>query len=427
MGLMDRIKYAWNAFMGRDPTPTSDVGIGYSRRPDRSRLTRSGERTTATSIYNRIAMDAAKIEIKHVRKDEEGRYIDTINSTLNECLNVEANLDQTGRAFRQDVVLSMLDEGVVAIVPVEMYENPFTGQFKIASLRVGKVLAWYPAHVRVRLYNEWTGKHEDRVLPKRLVALPENPLYPVMNEPNSTLQRLLRKFQLLDMVDEQTSSGKLNIIIGLPYVVKTESRRKQAEHRRAEIEAQLTQSKYGIAYTDGTEHITQLNRALENNLLSQIEYLQKMLYGQLGMTEEIFNGSAGEEAMLNYYDRTIEPILSAITDEMNRKFLTKTARTQRQALMFFRDPFRLIPLKTLADVSASLKQAEIISSNEGRQALGFRPDKNKESDALRNPNINPEKDKNKNAENGEETEDDPDKPGNLLKNQSPAELEGTGS
>lgn len=427
MGLMDRIKYAWNAFMGRDPTPSSDIGIGYSRRPDRSRLTRGGERTTAASIYNRIAMDAAKIEIKHVRKDEEGRYIDTINSTLNECLNVEANLDQTGRALRHDIVLSLLDEGVVAIVPVEMYENPFTGQFKVASLRVGKVLAWYPAHVKVRLYNERTGKHEDRVLPKRLVALPENPLYPVMNEPNSTLQRLLRKFQLLDMVDEQTSSGKLNIIIGLPYVVKTEARRKQAEHRRAEIEAQLTQSKYGIAYTDGTEHITQLNRALENNLLSQIEYLQKMLYGQLGMTEEIFNGSANEEAMLNYYDRTIEPILSAITDEMNRKFLTKTARTQRQALMFFRDPFRLIPLKTLAEVSASLKQAEIISSNEGRQALGFRPDKNKESDALRNPNINPEKDKNKNAENGEETEDDPDKPGSLLKNQSPAELEGTGS
>lgn len=423
MGLIDRIKYAWNAFMGRDPTPSSDVGIGYSRRPDRARLTRSGERSTVSSIYNRIAIDAAQIEIKHVRKDEEGRYVDTINSSLNECLNVEANLDQTGRAFRQDVVMSLLDEGVVAIVPTDMYENPYTGAFKIATLRVGKVLAWYPRHVKVRLYNERTGKHEDLTLPKRLVALPENPLYAVMNEPNSTLQRLLRKLQLLDMVDEQSSSGKLNIIIGLPYVVKTEARKKQAEHRRAEIEAQLTQSKYGIAYTDGTEHITQLNRALENNLLSQIQYLQDMLYSQLGMSKELFEGKASEEVRLDYYNRTIEPILSAITDEMNRKFLSKTARTQRQALMFFRDPFRLIPLKTLAEVSTSLKQAEIITSNEGRQALGFRPDKNKQSDELRNPNINPEKDRNNSDDGGEE---DPDKPGSLLKNESPSELEGVG-
>lgn len=416
MGLLDRIKSGWNAFMNRDPTPVANYGMGYSRRPDRPRINRNGEKSAVNTIYNRIAIDAAQIEIKHSRKDEEGRYIDTINSTLNDCLNVEANLDQTGRALRQDIVMSMLDEGVVAIVPTDTLENPYTGAFKILSLRTGKIVEWYPQHVKVRLYDERDGKHKEVVLPKRLVAIVENPLYATMNEYNSTLQRLLRKLQLLDIVDEQSSSGKLNIIIGLPYVVKTEARRKQAEHRRAEIEAQLTQSKYGIAYTDGTEHITQLNKALENNLLSQIEYLQDMLYGQLGMTKDIFEGKASEEVTLNYYNRTIEPILSAITDEMNRKFLTKTARSQRQALMFFRDPFRLIPLKTLAEVAASLKQAEIISSNEGRQALGFRPDKNKESDRLRNPNINPEKDRN-NLNEEEGAEDNPDRPGALVKNE----------
>ena len=420
MGLLDRIKSGWNAFMGRDPTRSYAIGSGNSRRPDRPRLTRGNERSIVASIYNRIAIDAAQIQIKHARKDEEDRYIDTIRSRLNDCLNVEANLDQTGRALRQDIVMSMLDEGVVAIVPTDTNVNPYTGAFDIESLRTAKIVEWYPEWVKVYVYNERTGKKEYLTLPKRLVAIVENPLYAVMNEYNSTLQRLIRKLTLLDIVDEQTSSGKLNIIIGLPYVVKTEARRKQAENRRAEIEAQLTQSKYGIAYTDGTEHITQLNKALENNLLSQIEYLQNLLYGQLGMTKDIFEGNANEEVMLNYYNRTIEPILSAIVDEMNRKFLTKTARTQRQALMFFRDPFRLIPLKTLAEVAGNLKQAEVISSNEARQALGYKPDKNKRSDELNNPNINPNKDNLKSGEAG--PEDDPEAPGGLVQNEPQSDI-----
>lgn len=420
MGLLDRIKSGWNAFMGRDPTRSYSIGSGNSRRPDRPRLTRGNERSIVASIYNRIAIDAAQIQIKHARKDEEDRYIDTIRSRLNDCLNVEANLDQTGRALRQDIVMSMLDEGVVAIVPTDTNVNPYTGAFDIESLRTAKIVEWYPEWVKVYVYNERTGKKEYLTLPKRLVAIVENPLYAVMNEYNSTLQRLIRKLTLLDIVDEQTSSGKLNIIIGLPYVVKTEARRKQAENRRAEIEAQLTQSKYGIAYTDGTEHITQLNKALENNLLSQIEYLQNLLYGQLGMTKDIFEGNANEEVMLNYYNRTIEPILSAIVDEMNRKFLTKTARTQRQALMFFRDPFRLIPLKTLAEVAGNLKQAEVISSNEARQALGYKPDKNKRSDELNNPNINPNKDNLKSGEAG--PEDDPEAPGGLVQNEPQSDI-----
>ena len=421
MGLLDRIKSGWNAFMGRDPTTNYQTGTGYSRRPDRSRLSRGNDRSIVASIYNRIAMDAAQIVIKHARKDEEGRYVDTIKSHLNDCLSVEANLDQTGRAFMQDVVMSMLDEGVVAIVPTDTTVDPFTGAFDIDSLRVGKVVEWYPQWVKVRVYNERTGRKEELTLPKRLVALVENPFYAVMNEYNSTLQRLSRKLTMLDAVDEQTSSGKLNIIIGLPYVVKTEARKKQAENRRAEIEAQLTQSKYGIAYTDGTEHITQLNKALENNLLNQIEYLQNLLYGQLGVTKEYFEGSANEEVTLNYYTRTIEPILSAIVDEMNRKFLTKTARTQRQSLMFFRDSFKLIPLKTLAEVAGSLKQAEIITSNEARQALGYKPDKNKRSDELNNPNINPNKDNLKSGDAG--TEDDPDTPGGLVQTEPEANVQ----
>lgn len=420
MGLLDRIKSGWNAFMGRDPTRSYSIGSGNSRRPDRPRLTKGNERSIVASIYNRIAIDAAQIQIKHARKDEEDRYIDTIRSRLNDCLNVEANLDQTGRALRQDIVMSMLDEGVVAIVPTDTSVDPYTGAFDIDSLRTAKIVEWYPEWVKVYVYNERTGKKEYLTLPKRLVAIVENPLYAVMNEYNSTLQRLIRKLTLLDIVDEQTSSGKLNIIIGLPYVVKTEARRKQAENRRAEIEAQLTQSKYGIAYTDGTEHITQLNKALENNLLSQIEYLQNLLYGQLGMTKDIFEGNANEEVMLNYYNRTIEPILSAIVDEMNRKFLTKTARTQRQALMFFRDPFRLIPLKTLAEVAGNLKQAEVISSNEARQALGYKPDKNKRSDELNNPNINPNKDNLKSGEAG--PEDDPEAPGGLVQNEPQSDI-----
>lgn len=391
MGILDRIKSGWNAFMGRHPT-TKDIGTGYRRRPDRARVSKYGEQSTMNGICNRIAIDCAKITMKHARRNEEGYFIDNIDSTLNDCLTVEANLDQTGRNFRHDAFMSMLDEGVVALLPVDTAEDPYTGTFKILSMRTAKILSWYPNHVRVRAYDERDGKHKELVVPKRLVAIVENPLYAVMNEPNSTLQRYLRKLQLLDDYDERVASGKLNIIIGLPYVVKTEARKLQAEKRRAEIEAQLTQSKYGIAYTDGTENITQLNRALENNLLEQIDKLKAEVYGQLGLTKDIFEGNATEETLLNYYDRTIEPIISAFADEMNRKFLSKTARSQGQAIMFFRDPFRLIPLKTLADVVMSLKQAEVVTSNECREVMGYKPDPNKESDQLRNPNINTHQD-----------------------------------
>ena len=387
----ERLKHAWNAFMNRDPPPYAPINYGYTStfRPDRMRFTRGNERSIVTSVYNRIAMDCAAITVRHVRLDENGRYIATVDSGLNSCLTVEANRDQTGRAFMQDAVMSMFDEGCVAIVPTDTNVDIHdTNSFDILSMRTGKILEWYPLHVKVRVYNENKGIKQDLIMPKDKIAIVENPLYAVMNEPNSTLQRLMHKLRLLDVVDEQTSSGKLDLIIQLPYVVKTEARRKQAENRRKDIEMQLAGSKYGIAYTDGTEHITQLNRSLENNLLGQIEYLTSMLYSQLGLTTSIFDGTADERTMLNYYNRTVEPIMSAIVDEMKRKFLTKTARTQRQSIFFYRDPFRMVPANELAEIADKFTRNEIMSSNEMRQIIGLKPVDDPRADELRNKNLN---------------------------------------
>lgn len=382
-----RLKHAYNAFMNRDPTYTP-TGSSYSIRPDRPRLSRGNERSIVTSVFNRIALDVASIDIKHCRLDENGRYVEDIDSGLNNCLDLEANLDQTGRAFIQDVVMSMLDEGCVAIVPVDTTLNPkITNSYDILSMRTGKILDWYPAHVRVRLYNDQTGDKEDILLPKSQVAIIENPLYAVINEHNSTMQRLIRKLSLLDVTDEQTASGKLDLIIQLPYVVKTDARREQANRRRKEIEEQLTGSKYGIAYTDGTEKVTQLNRSLENNLLKQIEYLTEMMYSQLGITQEVLNGTADEKTMLNYNNRTVEPIVSAIVDEMKRKFLTKTARLQRQTITFFRDPFRLVPVNDIAEIADKFTRNEIMTSNEIRQIVGMKPSDDPKADELINSNI----------------------------------------
>lgn len=384
-----RLKHAWNAFFGRD-APARDLGPSYGSRPDRPRLSRGNARSIVSALYNRIAMDVASVPIRHVRLDDQDRYVDTIHSGLNECLNVEANLDQSGRAFMQDVVMSMLDEGCVAIVPVETDLDPvISGSYDIRSMRVAKVVQWFPKHVRLDIYNENTGQHEQITLPKRMVAVIENPFYAVMNETNSTLQRLQRKLVLLDAVDEMTSSGKLNMIIQLPYVVKSPLRKKQAEARRQEIHDQLSSgdNKLGIAYTDGTEKITQINRPLENNLMDQIEYLTKMLYAQLGLTEEVFNGTASEQQMLDYNNRTLEPILSAITDEMKRKFLTKTARTQHQSIKFFREPFRLTPVNNLADIADRFTRNEILSSNEFRALLGYKPSDDPRADELINKNM----------------------------------------
>lgn len=382
-----RLKHAFNTFMNRDPTYTP-TGSSYSIRPDRPRLSRGNERSIVTSVFNRIALDVASIDIKHCRLDENGRYVEDIDSGLNNCLDLEANLDQTGRAFIQDVVMSMLDEGCVAIVPVDTTLNPkITNSYDILSMRTGKILDWYPAHVRVRLYNDQTGDKEDILLPKSQVAIIENPLYAVVNEYNSTAQRLIRKLSLLDVTDEQTASGKLDLIIQLPYVVKTDARREQANRRRKEIEEQLTGSKYGIAYTDGTEKVTQLNRSLENNLLKQIEYLAEMMYSQLGITQEILNGTADEKTMLNYNNRTVEPIVLAIVDEMKRKFLTKTARSQRQTITFFRDPFRLVPVNDIAEIADKLTRNEIMTSNEIRQIVGMKPSDDPKADELINSNI----------------------------------------
>lgn len=385
---MSRLKHAWSAF-NRDPTDYyKNVGMGFSYRPDRPRLTKGNEQSIVTSVYNRIAIDAASIDIKHVRLDDNQRYISTVDSGLNSCLSLEANIDQTGRAFIQDVVMSLLDEGCVAIVPTETYFNPQqSNSYRISSMRTGKILEWYPKHIKVRLYNDKTGLKEDILIPKNIAAIIENPLYSVMNEPNSTMQRLIRKLNLLDAVDEQSSSGKLDLIIQLPYVIKSEARREQAEKRRRDIEEQLSGSKYGIAYTDGTEHITQLNRSVENNLMSQIEYLTSMLYSQLGVTKEIMNGSADDKTMLNYYNRTIEPILSAITDELERKFLTKTARTQGQSIKFFRDPFKLVPVNSIAEIADKFTRNEILTSNEIRQIIGMRPSDDPKADQLINSNI----------------------------------------
>ena len=389
-----RLKHAWNAFFNKDPTDYfKNVGTSYIYRPDRPRLTRGNERSIVTSVYNRIALDASSVSIQHVRLDKNNRFLSVIDSGLNNCLTVEANLDQTGRAFIQDIVMSMLDEGCVAIVPVDTTFNPeITGSYDILSMRTGKILEWYPSHVKVRVYNEKTGRKEDIVLPKSTVGIVENPLYAVINEPNSTMQRLIRKLNLLDVVDEQSSSGKLDLIIQLPYVIKSEARRQQAEKRRQDIVDQLAGSKYGIAYTDGTERITQLNRPVENNLMKQIEYLTNMLYSQLGITQSILDGTADEKTMLNYYNRTIEPILSAIVDEMKRKFLTKTARSQSQSIMFFRDPFKLVPVNEISEIADKFTRNEIMTSNEIRQIIGMKPSDDPRADELRNKNISQPKD-----------------------------------
>ena len=390
MGLIDRLQHGWNAFMNKDPTRSYyDTGPGYSYRPDRPRLTRGNERTIVTSIFNRIALDVAALNITHCKVDENGRYVSSIDSSLNNCLNLEANIDQTGRAFIQDVVISMFDEGCVAVVPVDTSIDPeISGSYNVESMRTGKILEWYPKHVKVRVYNENTGIKEDIKLPKSSVSIIENPLFAVVNEPNSTLQRLMRKLALLDVVDEQTSAGKLDMIIQLPYTIKSEARRTQAEARRKDIEMQLTNTKYGIAYVDATEKITQLNRPLENNLMKQIEYLTNMLYSQLGITQTILDGTADEQTLLNYHSRTIEPIASAIVDEMKRKFLTKTARTQKQTITFFRDPFKLVPVNNIADIADKFTRNEVLTSNEIRQIIGFKPSSDPKADELRNSNLN---------------------------------------
>lgn len=406
--LTSRLKRAWNVFTkNRDPTDFQyqNVGMGYVYRPDRVRFTRGNERSIVTSVYNRIAMDVAAITIKHCRIDKNGRYIEDIKSGLNDCLTVEANIDQTGRSFIQDVVMSMFDEGAVAIVPVDTSFDPRnSSSYDILSMRTGQILEWYPAHVKVRVYNDRTGKKEDLVLPKRSVAIIENPLYSVINEPNSTMQRLIRKLNILDAIDEQSGSGKLDLIIQLPYVIKTEARQQQAEKRRKDIEDQL-KGPYGIAYTDGTEKITQLNRPVENNLMKQIEYLTNQLYGQIGMTSSVLDGTADEKAMLNYNNRTIEPIVSAIVGAMKRSFLSKTARTQGQTIMFFRDPFKLVPINNIADIADKFTRNEILSSNEVRQIVGMRPSDDPKADELRNSNINQPEDKSsvlpKNADTSE--------------------------
>lgn len=388
--LTDRLQHAWSA-LTRAPTEyvSTNLGISSSTRPDRRRLTRGNERSIITAIYNRIAMDVAAVDIKHVRLDENDRFLSEIKSGLNNVLTLDANLDQTGRAFIQDAVMSMFDEGVVALVPTETDIKPNeTGSFDIISMRTAKIVEWYPEHVRLRFYNQKTGRQFEQVMHKKNVAIIENPFYAVMNEPNSTLQRLIRKLVLLDAIDEQSSSGKLDLIIQLPYVVKNDTRRDQAEKRRKDIEQQLIGSKYGIAYTDATEKITQLNRPLENNLMKQIEYLTSTLYGQLGLTEEIFKGTADEKTMLNYYNSTIEPILSAITDELKRKFLTKTARTQGQSIKFFKDPFRLVPVNNIADIADKFTRNEIMSSNELRQVIGIKPSDDPKADMLVNSNLN---------------------------------------
>lgn len=384
-----RLKSAWNAFRNRDPTYNyANIGTGYTYRPDRVRFTRGNERSIVTSLFNRIAIDAANVNIRHCRLDENERFIEVIDSNLNKCLSLEANVDQTGRAFIQDAVMSMLDEGCVALVPVDTTINPeVSGSYDILSMRTGKILEWYPQHVKVRVYNDRTGRKEDIRISKKAVSIVENPLYAVINEPNSTMQRLIRKLSLLDVTDEQTASGKLDLIIQLPYVIKTEARRQQAEIRRKDIENQLMSSKYGIAYADGTERITQLNRSVENNLMKQIEYLTNMVYSQLGITQAVLDGTADEKTMLNYTNRTIEPIVSAIVDELKRKFLTKTARSQLQTIMFFRDPFKLVPVNNIAEIADKFTRNEIMTSNEIRQVIGMKPSDDPKADQLINSNI----------------------------------------
>lgn len=388
-----RFQNAWNAFIGRDPTNrflyNENWSGGYSYRPDRSRMNYGNERSIISSIYNRISVDCAAITIQHVKTDENNRYLETISSKLNNCLTLDANLDQTGRALVQDIVLSMFDEGCVAVVPTDTSVDPNrTDSYDILALRTGRITEWFPYYVRIEVYNENTGLKQQIMMNKKDVAIIENPLYAVMNEPNSTLRRLIRKLNLLDAVDEQSSAGKLDLIIQLPYTIRTDARRKQAEDRRADIEKQLAGSKYGIAYADATEHITQLNRPVENNLMNQVQYLTSMLYSQLGLTENIFNGTADEQTLLNYYNSTVEPILSAITDEFKRKFLTKTARTQHQSIMFFRDPFKLVPINNIAEIADKFTRNEILTSNEIRGIIGFKPSDDPKADQLINSNLN---------------------------------------
>lgn len=390
MGLSDRFKRGWNAFINnKDPTiQYQEVGTGYYRRPDRSTIVRRNERSIVTTLFNRISMDASSVNIMHCRLDGNGRFLEQIDSGLNTCLNLAANIDQTGRAFIQDAVMSMLDEGSVALVPVDTDHNPnITNSYDILSMRTGKIVEWYPAHVKINIYNDRTGRREDIVLPKDSVAIVENPLYSVINEPNSTVQRLIRKLALLDVTDEHTASGKLDLIIQLPYVIKTPARRQQAEERRKDIENQLAGSKYGIAYTDGTERITQLNRSLDNNLLKQIEYLTNLAYSQIGVTQAIMDGSADDKTMLNYYSRIIEPIVAALVDGMKRTFLTQTARSQRQTIMYFRDPFKLVPVNDIAEIADKFTRNEILTSNEIRQLIGFKPSDDPKADQLVNSNI----------------------------------------
>jgi len=399
MSFGSRLKHAWNAFTGNVQMNYRDLGMSYSYRADRPRMSRGNERSIVTSVYNRIALDVAALNVQHVRLDENGRFLSVIDDGLNNCLTLEANVDQTARSFVQDVVISMFDEGSVAIVPVDTTTDPnVSGSYDIQSLRVGQILDWYPQHIRARVYNEQTGRKEDIVVPKSAVVIIENPLYAVINEPNSTMQRLIRKLNLLDVIDEQSGSGKLDLIIQLPYVIKTEARRQQAENRRKDIENQLSGSKYGIAYTDGTEHITQLNRSVNNNLMSQIEYLTSMLYSQLGITQSILDGTADEKTMLNYNNRTIEPIISAIVDEMKRKFLTKTARSQHQSISFFRDPFKLVPVNDIAEIADKFTRNEIMTSNEIRQVVGMKPSDDPRADELRNKNLSAPSDSNQQSE-----------------------------
>lgn len=395
MSFIGRLQNAWNVFRNNESDKNeykSFSGVSYSYRPDRPRFTRGNERTIITSILNRIANDTATIDVKHIRLDDNGRYKETIDSGLNDCLNLEANIDQTGRAFRLDAIMSLLDEGCVALVPVDTTTNPkLSNSYDIKTIRTGKIIQWFPSSVKVNVYNELIGKREDIIIPKSYAAIVENPFFSIMNEPNSTMQRLIRKLTLLDAIDELNGSGKLDLIIQLPYVVKSETRQKQAEQRRTDIEEQLTGSKYGIAYIDGTEHITQLNRPVENNLMSQIEYLQNLLYSQLGITQSIMDGTADEKVMLNYNNRVIEPILSAFVDEMKRKFLTKTARTQGQSIMYFRDPFKLVPVDNIAEIADKFTRNEIMSSNEVRQIIGMKPSSDPKADELRNKNLNEQK------------------------------------
>lgn len=402
-----RLKHAWNSFLNRDPTyDIRNLGSSYSYRPDRPRLNYGNNRAIVSPVYNRIALDVASMTYVHCRTNEDGNYLSTIDSSLNNCLNLEANIDQSGRAFIQDVAMSMMDEGCVAMVPIDTTLNPaVSSSYEILTMRVGKILEWYPANVKVRVYNDRTGEKEDIILPKKLVGIVENPMYSVMNEPNSTVQRLKRKLSLIDVTDDRTASGKMNLIISLPYSVRTDLKRNQANDRMRDLENQLANSKYGIGYIDSTEHVTQLNRSLENNLMKDVEYLTNLFYSQVGITQGVLDGTADDKTMLNYYNRSIEPIVSAIVDEMRRKFLTKTARSQHQSVCAFRDPFRLVPVNDIAEIADKLTRNEILTSNEVRQKIGMKPSDDPKADMLINSNINQSNAEEQDMENIEEMED----------------------